>query len=72
MICPNCNSFNVHVVETICGEDIEHVYRRRKCRECNTKFQTIEIVIGDRSSYRKSFTEACYFKIHGRAKKESE
>lgn len=44
MICPKCKSTSVYVTETAHGLNNE-IYRRRWCRDCDTKFRTVETII---------------------------
>ena len=72
MICPECSSEGIYVVDTMPGTD-NNVYRRRKCLDCNTKFHTVEIVIPDGSPYKLGYLGAYQRKAKNRfGKKEVE
>ena len=40
MICLNCNSTNLEVLDTL--QEERAIYRHRKCKDCGTKFYTTE------------------------------
>ena len=43
MKCPHCKSDNIGVVDTLPGA-VNTIYRRRKCKDCNETFRTVEII----------------------------
>ena len=43
MKCPHCNSENISVVDTLPG-GYATIYRRKKCKECQGLFHTVEII----------------------------
>lgn len=58
MICPKCKSTSVYVTETAHGVG-NRVYRHRKCKECDTRFRTVEKVIEATDEYgNKLYLEA--------------
>lgn len=57
MTCPECNSENVYVKDTIPGTDGK-VYRRRHCRDCNVLFRTMESCMEDTEESRAEYAEA--------------
>lgn len=57
MTCPECNSENVYVKDTIPGPGSK-VYRRRRCGNCGLIFRTTETVMEDTDEARGEYTEA--------------
>ncbi len=45
MLCPKCNSHNVNVVDVVKIEQLNEIYRKRKCHDCNYMFYTIEFEV---------------------------
>lgn len=43
MRCPHCDSDNIRVVDSLPGAK-NTIYRRRKCKDCNGLFHTVEII----------------------------
>lgn len=43
MLCPNCNSDDIRVLDTISRPG--DIYRQKKCNACNTKFHSKEIYV---------------------------
>lgn len=43
MVCINCNSTNLEVVDTLQAE--REIHRSRKCKDCGFKFYTTESVV---------------------------
>mgnify|MGYP001459424919 CR=1 FL=1 len=43
MICPRCEIDGKHFVEST-RETATRVVRRRKCRHCETRFETVELI----------------------------
>ena len=68
MICPECKGYSVYVVDTMHGED-GYVYRRRQCIDCNAKFHTIEMSIGDNEVFKKGYSDAYDLKTNRRFRK---
>ena len=58
MVCPECKSVNITVVDTIPG-DYNEVYRRRRCKDCKQLIFTVEFEVKDNSFFRELYTEAC-------------
>lgn len=42
MKCPKCNGESVYVMDTL-PSDNNTIYRRRRCSDCNFRFNSIEI-----------------------------
>ena len=57
MICPNCGSQNIHVTETY-PADPEHIFRRRKCKDCGERFKTAELIMADNDPLRYKLYKA--------------
>ena len=57
MTCPECGSNNVYVNDTLPGED-NHIYRRRKCRNCGYGFRSMETIIEKNGPHDYSFYKA--------------
>ena len=45
MLCPECNSDNVGVIDVVKNKQQNEIYRQRKCRDCGYKFHTIEFEV---------------------------
>lgn len=45
MKCPKCNSYQVNIVDTLPRDYA--VRRRRKCLNCDFRFSTIEVELGE-------------------------
>ena len=43
MKCPKCNSESVFVTDTLPTPDGNAIYRRRRCSDCNFRFNSIEV-----------------------------
>ena len=63
IICPRCSSECVYVADTI-HDTGTRIYRLRKCRECDTKFHTVETIIDENSPMEKEYIKAR--KLHNR------
>ena len=58
MKCPHCNSTNIGVIDTLPGA-VNTTYRRRKCKDCNKTFRTVEIIDnGQNPSVAKGYSAA--------------
>lgn len=69
MTCPNCGGTDIYVVDTLNGED-GYIYRRRKCRDCNTKFRTAELKIKNDMDLTRGYVDAFHSKTKSRYRKE--
>ena len=56
MTCPNCNSDDVKVLDTISRKD--DIYRQKKCNACGRKFFSKEIYVNNDEA-APLFTEWC-------------
>lgn len=61
MTCPNCGSHNAYVMDTLPGFGTE-IYRRKMCRDCNSRFRTVEVVDDGSSEFDKGYRDALYKK----------
>lgn len=57
MLCPKCGSYNIGVRDTMPGPDGK-IYRRRRCRECNANFRTVELLADDTDDFRIAYRDA--------------
>lgn len=58
MTCPKCKSTSVYITETAHGT-ANRVYRNRRCKDCDTRFRTVEKVIEATDEYgNKLYLEA--------------
>lgn len=71
MICPDCGSRNVYVTDTLPGFDTE-IYRRKMCRDCKSRFRTVEVVDDGSSEFNKGYREAFYKKTSFKKKRGDE
>lgn len=53
MRCPSCKSESVYVTDTMPGDD-GRIYRRKHCRNCDLRFNTVEMIEAD---YTTSFMD---------------
>lgn len=51
MQCPKCNYPDSHVVKTSPDDKTNHIYRRRECIKCGSRFTTSEHF---RDNYKRS------------------
>ena len=54
MKCPHCCSENIGIVDTLPGASNTQ-YRRRKCKDCNGLFRTVEIVDNGSPSFKQGY-----------------
>jgi len=45
MICPQCSSADIRVIDSRTGKDRRSIRRRRECNGCGTRFTTLEEII---------------------------
>lgn len=57
MICPDCGSVNITVVDTAPG-DHNVVYRRRRCSDCKRLIFTVEFEVNDNRFFREEYSKA--------------
>lgn len=57
MVCPECKSVNITVMDTMPG-DYNEVYRRRKCQDCKRLIYTVEFEFKDDSLFRALYSKA--------------
>lgn len=66
MVCPNCQSANIKVVDTIHGVKNE-IHRRRRCIDCNFVFRSIEVIDRFGMVFEKEYYQALKNKKNGEA-----
>ena len=64
MVCPECKSANISVVDTMPG-NYNEVYRRRKCKDCKRLIYTVEFEFKDESLFGELYSQS-YRKKNGR------
>ena len=58
MRCPHCKSDNIRVIDSLPGGS-STTYRRRKCKDCNGLFHTVEIIDnGQNPAVAKGYSDA--------------
>lgn len=65
MVCPKCGVSDMTTTDTLPTLD-EFIFRRRKCRACDHRFKTVEVVIKDDDPLKYAFHEADLAKHYGR------
>lgn len=43
MKCPKCNGESIYVTDTLPADDGHTIYRRKRCSDCDHRFNTIEV-----------------------------
>jgi len=64
MTCPKCGSSKTRVAEPFYN-DVDYVFRRRKCSDCGNSFRTVEMTIQDDSKLNYRYSDA-YMKRRGK------
>ena len=57
MVCPNCSSDSIYVMDTMTGSDGK-IYRRRKCLDCKGNFRTVETILKNNAESIKAYADA--------------
>ena len=69
MKCPECNSEDFGVTNTLYG-DRNTIYRLRKCKVCGTKIRTVETIDNGSQEFADGYAAATRRKEHKRILKE--
>lgn len=55
MICPDCGSTNVGVIDNSFNPETNEAYRLRKCKDCLYRFYTIEFEVEATAQFKTDF-----------------
>lgn len=55
MICPDCGSKNVGVIDNAFNPETNEAYRLRKCKDCLYRFYTIEFEVEATVQFKNDF-----------------
>lgn len=61
MLCPNCKSPKVRVVDTLPLGDTE-IFRRRRCSDCGHRFRSVETMDDGSQAFKYKYSEATFLR----------
>ena len=66
MHCPKCKG-DTAVTNTLHNDDLNEVYRRRKCKDCGYSFYTVEEEKEVKGAFRIILSKARFLRAQGRS-----